>query len=103
MGRAALLAALLSVAAAGRVAAAEARESVLVAEAHGTEPRPLEPRYQPVPPEKEPWYNAGYIFVLTRGVARSTLSPMAKAPLFVLTMPLDVALLPFAALGGLFG
>jgi hypothetical protein len=28
---------------------------------------------------------------------------MAKAPLFVLTMPLDVALLPFAALGGLFG
>ena len=29
--------------------------------------------------------------------------PAAKAPLFLLTVPLDLVLLPFAAIGGLFG
>jgi hypothetical protein len=69
----------------------------------GTEPRELEPRYQPVPPEEKSWYNDSYIFALTRGVASSTMVPAAKAPLFVLTVPLDIVLLPIAAIGGMFG
>jgi hypothetical protein len=79
------------------------REVVQLAQAQGTEPRELEPRYQPVPPEEKSWYNGSYIFGLTRGVAGSTMVPAAKAPLFVLSVPLDLVLLPFAAIGGLFG
>jgi len=74
-----------------------------VAQAHGTEPRELEPRYQPVPPEEKSWYNSSYIFGMTRGVAESTIHPAGKVPLFLLTVPLDTVLLPFAAIGGLFG
>jgi hypothetical protein len=40
---------------------------------------------------------------MTRGVAASTMVPAAKAPLFVLALPLDIVFLPFAAIGGLFG
>jgi hypothetical protein len=69
----------------------------------GTEPRDLEPRYQPPPPEERSWYNSSYIFGMTRGVAGSTMVPAAKVPLFVLTVPLDLVFLPFAAIGGLFG
>jgi len=76
--------------------------AVQIAQA-GSEPRELEPRYQPVPPEEKSWYNDSYIFALTRGVADSTMVPAAKAPLFVLTVPLDLVLLPIAAIGGLFG
>jgi hypothetical protein len=76
---------------------------VLVAQAGGTTPGELQPRYQPVPPEEESWYNSSYIFAFTRGLAGSTLHPVAKAPLFVLAIPFDVAFLPFAAIGGLFG
>ena len=65
--------------------------------------RPLEPRYQPREPEKKSWYNGSYIFGMTRGVAGSTIAPAGKVPLFVLTVPLDIAFLPFAAIGGLFG
>ena len=49
------------------------------------------------------WYNDSYIFAMTRGVADSTMVPAAKAPLFLLTVPLDLVLLPFAAIGGFFG
>jgi hypothetical protein len=65
--------------------------------------RPLEPRYQPREPKKKSWYNGSYIFGMTRGVASSTIAPAGKVPLFVLTVPLDLAFLPFAAIGGLFG
>jgi hypothetical protein len=79
-------------------------DAIELAQAGGTQPRELEPRYQPVPPEPPPsWYNASYIFGLTRSVAASTMIPAAKAPLFVLTVPLDLVILPFAAIGGLFG
>jgi hypothetical protein len=81
----------------------ETEAALVVAQADGTEPGELRPRYQPVPPEEESWYNAGYMFALTGGVARSTMSPALKAPLFVFTVPLDIVLLPFAAIGGLFG
>jgi hypothetical protein len=74
-----------------------------IAQAHGTEPRELDPRYKPVPPEEKGWYNSDYIFGLTRGVAASTIAPAGKAPLYVLTVPLDLVFLPFAAIGGLFG
>jgi hypothetical protein len=81
----------------------EAAPPLVIAEEHGTEPGELRPRYTPVPPEEESWYNAGYMFALTGSVARSTMSPALKAPLFVFTVPLDIVLLPFAAIGGLFG
>lgn len=78
-------------------------QSVELAQGRGTEPRELEPRYRPAPPEEKSWYNASYIFGMTRSVARSTMVPAAKVPLFVLTIPLDVVFLPFAAIGGMFG
>ena len=64
---------------------------------------PLEPRYAPREPAEKSWYNSQYIFGITRSVTSSTLQPAAKLPLLVLTVPLDLALLPFAAIGGLFG
>ncbi len=66
-------------------------------------PRELQPRYQPVPPQPKSWYNDTYIFAITRCVANSTLAPAAQAPLYLLTVPVDLVLLPFAAIGGLFG
>ncbi len=63
----------------------------------------LEPRYSPRDPEPESGYNSDYIFGMTRGVADSTIHPAVKAPVFLLTIPLDLALMPFAAIGGLFG
>jgi hypothetical protein len=94
---------------AGRSRAAERLEDTRrgvqaqVAQAeHGTTPRELQPRYEPVPPEPEPSYDASYIFALTRGVTASTMVPAAKAVLLPLTIPLDIVLLPFAAIGGLF-
>ena len=107
IGRVALFAAFLAIAVLSGNAAAEASDveanTTVVAQAHGTEQGELDPRYQPVPPEQKSWYNAGYFFALTRSVAGSTLVPAAKAPLFLLTAPLDLVLLPFAAIGGLFG
>ncbi len=49
------------------------------------------------------WYNADYIFALSRGLAGSTVAPPLKPVLFIVTIPLDLALLPFALIGGLFG
>ncbi len=66
-------------------------------------PRELEPRYTPVPPQPKSWYNDAYLFGMTRGVANSTLVPGVKAPLFLLTVPLDIVLLPFTAIAGCFG
>ena len=77
-------------------------DAILVAQAEPPS-RALEPRYQPVPPPKKSWYNDSYIFAATRGVADSTMIPAVKGPLFLLTVPLDLVLLPFAAIGGLFG
>lgn len=65
-------------------------------------PGGIEPRYQPREPEPEPWYNGDYLFGMTRGVTNSTIHPAAQVPLLVLTIPLDIALLPFAAIGGFF-
>ena len=84
-------------------AAATAPQSaaIVVAQAEGS--GELQPRYQPVQEEPKGWYNASYIFGMTSTVAHSTMVPALKAPLFLLTVPLDIVLLPFAAIGGLFG
>jgi hypothetical protein len=78
-------------------------DAIVVAQAGGTEPRELEPRYKPVPPEEKSSYNSSYIFGMTRGLADSTIHPAAKAPLFLFTVPLDLVFFPFAAIGGFFG
>jgi hypothetical protein len=78
-------------------------EAVQLAQLPDATPRELEPRYTPVPPEPKSWYNDAYLFGMTRGVAQSTLVPGVKAPLFLLTVPLDIVLLPFTAIAGCFG
>ena len=62
----------------------------------------IEPRYQPREPQPKPWYNSNLLFGMTRGVANSTIHPAAQVPLMVLTIPLDIVFLPFAAIGGFF-
>ena len=100
-----MLAALLAVAVPWRSMAVEAafEPPVVGAQAGGTEPRELEPRYQPVPPEEKSSYNSDYVFGMTRGLANSTVHPAAKAPLFFFTVPLDLVFFPFALIGGFFG
>lgn len=97
--------ALLTIASHGSAPAAadDQRNVIQIAQAPEPSPRELQPRYEPVPPPEKSWYNDSYIFGMTRGVANSTLVPAAKAPLFLLTVPLDLVLLPFAAIGGCFG
>jgi len=54
--------------------------------------------------EIEAWhYNSDYLFGLSRGTAGSALHPAFKPFVFLVTIPLDIALLPIAAIGGLFG
>lgn len=62
----------------------------------------LEPRYEPREPTPKPFYNSDLLFGMTRGVTGSTIHPAAQVPLLVLTIPLDIVLLPFAAIGGFF-
>jgi hypothetical protein len=84
-------------------AANDPSDVIQLAQAPEPSPRELQPRYEPVPPPEKSWYNSSYIFGMTRGVANSTLVPAVKAPLFVLTVPLDLVFLPFEAIGGCFG
>ncbi len=100
---AAALLTLATSATAPRGALAAPDRALAVAQAQGTEPRELQPRYEPAPPEEKSSYNATYLFGLTRSVAYMPWSPAAKTPLFLFTLPLDLVLLPFAAVGGLFG
>ena len=39
---------------------------------------------------------------MTKGLMNSTLEPALKPPLLLLTVPLDIVFLPFAAIGGFF-
>ncbi len=52
--------------------------------------------------QRDGGYTTEYIFGLTKGLIRSTLEPALKPAVMILTVPLDIALLPFAALGGFF-
>jgi hypothetical protein len=47
-------------------------------------------------------YDSEYLFGMTRGVVNSTLMPALKPLAFLVTVPLDLALLPFTAIAGLF-
>ncbi len=51
---------------------------------------------------REDEYNSDYIFGMSKGVANSTIHPAVKPLFFVVTIPLDLAFLPFAAIGGFF-
>ena len=66
-------------------------------------PGGLEPTRPSPQPEESSWYNGEYLFAMTRGVRDSTIHPAGQVPLFLFTIPLDTALLPFAAIAGLFG
>ena len=52
--------------------------------------------------EERQGYNSDYIFGMSRGLANSTMTPALKPLFFVFTIPLDIAFLPFAAIGGFF-
>jgi hypothetical protein len=47
-------------------------------------------------------YSTEYIFGMSKAVRRSTMHPAVKPMVWLFTIPLDIVLLPFAALGGLF-
>ena len=64
--------------------------------------QPLEPTHQPMPPREKPIYTTDYLFALTRAVTSSTLVPAARVPLFVFSVPLDLAFLPIEAIAGFF-
>jgi Flp pilus assembly protein CpaB len=96
---------------AGAVPARSAGEPILVAQSGGTTGRELEPAY-PAPPAGEPGpyneserkiYTSDYLFASTRAVARSTIVPAGKVPLFLLTVPVDLVCLPIALIAGFFG
>lgn len=52
--------------------------------------------------EERQGYNTDYLFGMSRALANSTVSAWAKPVLFIFTVPLDIVLLPFAAIGGFF-
>ncbi|MEE3328263.1 MAG: hypothetical protein VX252_13075 [Myxococcota bacterium] len=47
-------------------------------------------------------YSTEYIFGMTKGVMNSTLEPALKPAVLLVTVPLDIVFLPFAAIGGFF-
>jgi hypothetical protein len=47
-------------------------------------------------------YNSDYIFGMSKGVANWTIIPAMKPLFFLVTIPLDLAFLPFALIGGFF-
>ena len=48
-------------------------------------------------------YNTEYIFGVTRGLKDENIPPMCEGVAWILTVPFDIANLPFTALAGLFG
>ena len=79
-----------------------ANGSTVVAQAQGTRSGTLEPRYEPAPVADPDAYDNQYVFAMSRGVADAAIAPYGKLPLYVLSVPLDLAFLPFALIGGLF-
>jgi hypothetical protein len=62
----------------------------------------LRPTYEPRPPPEKDVYTTDYLFAITRAVSESTLVPAAQVPLYILTVPLDIAFLPMEAIAGFF-
>jgi hypothetical protein len=107
-----LLLAVLSLAGMPATAEATAREALAEPADPGApalelaladEGRSVHARGEPIDEGTGYHYNSDYLFGLSRAVAGSTLSPALRPVLFLVTVPLDVALLPMAAIGGLFG
>jgi hypothetical protein len=54
--------------------------------------------------ERRPWrYGTQNLFPLTRGMEDAGVPPWGRWPLYVVSVPLDVAHLPLGALAGLYG
>lgn len=60
------------------------------------------PTASPAQLEDRSGYDSSYLFSLSRSLADSTVVTPLKPPLFIFTIPLDIALLPFAAMAGFF-
>ncbi|MCH2170819.1 hypothetical protein MK489_08545 [Myxococcota bacterium] len=65
-------------------------------------PLPILRASQALVVEDRKGFDSEYIFGMTRAVNHSTLLPALKPLAFLVTVPLDLALLPFAAIGGFF-
>jgi len=50
--------------------------------------------------DQDKGYTTEYFFSMSRGIMQSTLDPALKPAVLLLTVPLDIAFLPFAAIGG---
>jgi hypothetical protein len=50
--------------------------------------------------DQDKGYTTEYFFSLSRGIMKSTMDPALKPAVLILTVPLDLAFLPFAAIGG---
>ena len=48
-------------------------------------------------------YNTEYLFGVTRGLKDQNIPPMCERAAWIVTVPFDIANLPFTALAGLFG
>jgi len=48
-------------------------------------------------------YNTEYIFGVTRGLKDQSIPPLCEGVAWIVTVPFDIANLPFTALAGLFG
>lgn len=52
--------------------------------------------------DPRPGWTSEYVFGMSKGVMNSTLEPALKPAVMLLTVPLDLALLPFSAIAGFF-
>ena len=52
--------------------------------------------------EEHGGFSGEYVFGMTKGVMRSTLTPALKPVVLLFTVPLDIVFLPFAVIGGFF-
>ena len=62
----------------------------------------LADRYDDRYDDRRGGYNSEYLFAATRSVTDMDTSPVVKVPLIPLTIVLDLAILPFEAIAGLF-
>lgn len=80
----------------------DASVSVELAHAQETASSHSQPHHGHDETRQDGSYNDEYVFGLTRGIAESSMHPAAKILVFPMTVPLDLALLPFEVIGGLF-
>ena len=64
------------------------------------ESQPLTATFEPAP--EAGMYSTVYYFAMTRSLANSTVHKAVQLPLFLVTVPVDIVLLPAAAIAGFF-